>query len=1590
MRKAFKILRNIVLSIIAILILLLVLINMSFIQTFLAKKASVLLQDKLKTKVEVKNVRIDLLNHVVLEGLYVEDLQNDTLAYIGKLEVWATDWFFLSPQTPVLHYLGLSNTHVHLYRTPQNNRWNYDFIIDAFASDTPPKKKKSSNDFKISLKKIALNKVSVHYNDAWVGSDYDIDIGDFLTNIEEFDMDNKKINISKIDLLSSSILLRDYKGGKPPRVKSKIITIDTTAFNTDNWGVSISKLNFNEIKFRYKSKETAPFPNEFDPELIDVSNISFVVDDIFIKKDTVKGVIKHFTARERSGFEIKEMKSRVTVSPIASICKDLYLETNNSVIGDYYAMHYTRFPDFEDYIDKVKMVGNLKNSKIDLKDVAYFAPPLRQLPISIVNISGAAKGTVADLEVNNFDITDGFSKAKGDIKIKGLPDIDNTMFSWTNGELFTTGNSIFKYAPELKDNKDVNFKVIQYAYFKGDFSGKLQDFNVKGNLTTNVGSINTDLNMKMYSNQKPYYAGKLSSKSFDIGLLLNQSTLGKTTFDATFDGNDFDVSKTNVKANIMFQELELNGYTYRNINTDGVFDKNKFDGKLFLNDSNISLGFYGVVDFSDKDIKIKAKANLLSSNLKALNFVEVPTTLSADFDLDCSGNTIDDFVGIAKLYNINLLRHNQRMDLDSVNIESYKIQDEKHIDISSNLLTGNVLGQYELSKMPNALQYYFSNYLPNYISKPSTFDVNQNVKFNIQTHHIDAFLRAFTLYASGFDNSNFEGSFNTSEQTLKLKALVPYGKVANVKIYNSSLSSEGGFKNIKTNIDIEKFIVGNNLLTTSLKLESNVHSDTIQYKVVTQSDEQIGTATILGSIVAENDNLIAAFQPSEFYLNNAKWEIAANNRIFYNPNKLEVNNLLLTSGLQQIRVNTDIFKENNPLLISLKNIDIAALAGLNKDISAYKLEGRINGDVGVENILSNLKLNTNLEANGVKLLEDSIGLIKLIGSYDVNNSNLKIDSNTGIYNDYFKLLTHGYVYLDTSNRQQLNLKVNLNNLPLKILTPLLDGYASNLDGIINGSLSVGGNIQNPFFDGQWSLKNILARVDYTGSIYSIPSGKINFSKQQILLDSIELFDVYNNKALVTGNVSFKDLVNPRLNLRLKSDELEVVNLKENENELFYGHVIANTDFSVSGSISNMNMSVNAKPIKKSKLFIPYNAAGDHSTSTYITFKKLGAVQEKPLLKQVNKLSIKISAVLNNFLDLALILDPSTGDQITANGNGNLTIDVPANEDYSMFGTYIIDKGGYVFTFRQILSRTFNINSESTITFGGALDNTRLNVRATYPTTTRLYDLLDASKARMLSPKEEEDAKASQPVNVNLFMTGTLTAPELNYEIELQEKRSLGTTAFAELNRINTSDKTALTNQVSALLLLGSFIPSQGISNTMAVTGAKNTMGDMLASQMSPVLTSALNKMLGDKNLQVLLQYKSFGQDALSTQNIGAISSETRNQVKFGVKKNYFDDRLSLQVSSAYDWGRPTSNNQNTSSFNIAGDFRAQYQLTEEGGLSLVAFRTSNYDIYYGNNIARTGVGISYRKSFDNFYEFIHSKKRLAREHKNRIGQVSKY
>jgi hypothetical protein len=149
------------------------------------------------------------------------------------------------------------------------------------------------------------------------------------------------------------------------------------------------------------------------------------------------------------------------------------------------------------------------------------------------------------------------------------------------------------------------------------------------------------------------------------------------------------------------------------------------------------------------------------------------------------------------------------------------------------------------------------------------------------------------------------------------------------------------------------------------------------------------------------------------------------------------------------------------------------------------------------------------------------------------------------------------------------------------------------------------------------------------------------------------------------------------------------------------------------------------------------------------------------------------------------------------------------------------------------------------------------------------------------------------------------------------------------------------------LLFNAFLGSGG--SNLATTGENITL-----SSVSTLLTNQLNRLAENYVEGVDL---SIGVDSYTT-DAAAASGETVTEVNLGLSKQLFNDRLSVQVGGNLGMSDSEAAGQNTV---LAGDFRLEYQLTEDGRYKVRVFRRPDYDIF--SNGIRTGASLIYQRSF---------------------------
>lgn len=130
-------------------------------QTYVAKKAASYLSKELKTTISIESLYVKPFKSVALEGLFVQDLDKDTLLNTQKLTVDISQ-FSLRNRVISMNTVQLDSGKFFL-KTYKTGKTNLQFIINYFNTGTIKPSPTPKRKFDITLSKVVLNDIDFKY-----------------------------------------------------------------------------------------------------------------------------------------------------------------------------------------------------------------------------------------------------------------------------------------------------------------------------------------------------------------------------------------------------------------------------------------------------------------------------------------------------------------------------------------------------------------------------------------------------------------------------------------------------------------------------------------------------------------------------------------------------------------------------------------------------------------------------------------------------------------------------------------------------------------------------------------------------------------------------------------------------------------------------------------------------------------------------------------------------------------------------------------------------------------------------------------------------------------------------------------------------------------------------------------------------------------------------------------------------------------------------------------------------------------------------------------------------------------------------------
>lgn len=1540
--------------------LLYIAVNLTPVQNWLVKKIAKNLSDKLHTTVQVDHVSFSLFNKMIINGVLVKDLNKDTLLYSGAADVKITDWFFLKDKA-TLKYIGLNNTLVNIKRT--DSVWNYQFLIDYFSG---PKKSSGKKDaLSIDLKILQIENLVFNKTDQWVGQDLKASVKKLDLIAEDVNFFTKKIFIDRLILDAPIFSQYNYNGNRPPRVTNTVPDTDTISpstyrWNKDGWMASVKNIIISNGNFNNERKtERAVFTDRFDGQHLRFYNISGSIKNVTWLQDTVKATVL-LSTDERSGLHVKKLQANLRMHPQLMEFNKLDLQINNSILGDYYAMSYNDMgKNMADFLHSVTLTGNFKNSKITTDDLAIFAPALKSWN-KIFYIEGTAKGSIDNLSTRNMVIKSGATFLDGNISLKGLPDINNTFIDFNTNNLQTNYNDLTTFIPALKKITRPKLSKLGTIYYKGNFTGFVNDFVTFGSFNTNLGSLTADLNMKLPANKKPVYSGKISTASFNLGEFIDNNLLGNIALDGTINGSSFIAKDLNANFVGKIKHIEVNKYNYQNIDINGDFKNQTFTGKVNINDPNLQLeNLQGTISVNGENTHFNFDALLKTMNLKNLKLADKNFTFAGHFNLNFTGNNIDNFLGTVKVFNATLYNDSTQLSFDSLTITSLIDNNRKYLSVQSNELDASLSGKFTILQLPDAFKIFLSRYYPSYVQKPVRYVSNQDFDFSIRTKYISSYIQLINEKLKGFDNAVITGHLKLDNNELNINAAVPEFSYDEKTFVNTKLNSKGNIDTLFAKISLGDIGITDSLHFPATDLSITSTNNVSNFELKTRGSKTINEAELNASVQTLKEGVTIHFFPSSFIINEKKWQLEKDGELSIRKNFINANEVNFTQGTQAITISTELDDETNAtnLVAKLKKINIYDFLPLL--IKQPKLEGLLTGTITLKDPLGKKEFNFEGNTDGLIFENKPVGKIDL--NANVNTSKGIINFNAAADNNIAKFTATGRYNLNDSLSNQIDIDLVADRIDLNTLEPYLGTIFGNVNGTAVGFLKFTGNRQHILLTGSVTVAEASLKVLYTQCAYTIKNETIIFNPDEIDLGTINLIDKYGNKGLATGRLYhnfFKDFQFD--GIRVETDKMLLLNTTKTDNIQFYGRVMGSASMSINGPITDMRMNIDGKPSNvesdSSHIYIPSGNSKESGTVDYIEFIQFGnKMEDERIGKQGTSILVNMNIEATPACQVDVILDEATGDIIKASGSGNLNIRVGNKEPLSIRGRYEIDRGEYTFNFQQFVEKGF------TITRGGYISwdkpdpfDATINIDAEYTAKDVDFSSFPSLKGY----------RAKSDVKVVAHLTNTLKSPEINFEFILPTSSPYAQDNFV-LSKLEdfTRDKNEMNKQISSVLIFNTFVQqNQGfLQNQNALSIGINTIGQILSRS----LTDYVNRYLQKIGL-------TFNFDVSSSNDINGLNqsySQLQAAANFAFSKQWFKGKLIVTVGGNVDVNNPyaLSNKNTNSSLLLTPDFSAEWLLSKDGKVRIIGFRRSNIDFATGQR-NRQGLSLNYHTDFDKFSE----------------------
>ncbi len=1355
-------------------IVLTLLINLPSVQNYLVDKATGYLSDKLETTVAIDKIRVGLMGSLRVEGLYVEDYQQDTLLYVGKLKIYLSR--IEGSQGISLRNGSVEYGILNLRETPEDVINIKQVVNRAF----PKRENKPKGGFMLNIS--------------------DVQIDDFNLIIEQREHRDPSYGIDYHDmhLEHISAFVDDFNltGGKVGGYVRNLTTHEHSGFTVENLSCHFL----------------------VDKGLVDLSDVNIVAEESDIR-------LHSFTLQGEDWLAYKDFIRNVKMK---GDIYDSYVSTNDIA---HFAPTLLAW-QLEAHNIAASLDGTVSDLKVNVKSMEFGQRSRLSGNVRLKGLPNARRSTmsldVSRLVTNQADVSmllDGITgrqllpekvrsmvAAAGEIICAGkfnggfqLFDSNLTLTTQAGNIALTATREPIKRDKEQQaedkkrgrlpastliatvDARHLNLGSVLHNDLLGratafmSFYGTTTAKSISGHLAGRVGEIefkncqyeDIDIDGRVVNKS---FTGSVRSDSEPLLMLLSGTAdfnSAAPTYDMQLNVGDADLFAMNINERDSISRVGFNADLYAVGRT--------------LDDMNGSLSIDGLRYYYNADTLRSSAINLAARNRGEQRSL----TLTSEF-ADANFTSSTSYRDLAKYLKTAMCKYLPGLADEASTMEvaedkgysalSIKV---KEIDPLLNAISDGL--QLAKGSMLNFTMNPTTNHIAlraesDYLERRNMLATNLNMNLTNQGDSLAMYLQAEDFYISTF--------------------------------HLPQLSVMGGAKNDRVS------------LTSGFRDSIGDLSGVLSIY-----------ANILNEPTTQLRRVRVNVLPATITSRGRDWKIASS-RIHIDTARIEVERFRVRSGEQELLLEGVMSRQSeDSLKLRLKDFSIAPFMGFASRMG-YTVTGKGNGEAYIKAALNRGELTADIDIDSMMVNSTPVAPLCLDSRWDFNQQRARIrvvnlNTRDSIVRGYYAPISKRYyaegrfdnipaamldpilagVVKGTKGVANARLEIvgqgrqaKLNgNIDVKNLSTMID-YTKVRYTVPSGKVQVK--------DNHFIATNIKAYDPENNSGLL----SMDVSLQHLSNISYNLRVVPRNMLVLNTTMQDNDYFYGKV---YASGVATVSGSKKGTNLNLVGSTEGNSQFF---------MPLSGKSDVSNADFVVFDRPGmrPDSTSNYELQRKKMAFERRNRRTTTSSsdMSIDIELTAKPNAEVQLVIDPTVGDIIKGRGNGTFNMRIVPNSNiFDMYGDYTITEGSYLFTLQNIINKRFIIENGSTIQWTGDPLDARLNINAVYKLKSSLQPLLSSTTL--------DNVTRAVPVECIINLTERLTNPTVLFDIKVPTADTEIKNAVANL----LNNQQSIATQFMYLLVSGSFYSDASTTSNIGASASATTGFELLSNQLSNWLSS---------------------------------------------------------------------------------------------------------------------------------------------------------